>query len=151
MSSFTISSFSFFTITATTQRLIHSLMQYRTPYNWCGEYILMSIDIHSRINQSIATECRTFWWRRPSSTGYKYHHYVQLVIYLHYWVPWLYSHRVVKPEIVHGTWPTELFCNCHHVRIFPDSSYCLYCRTSLTKADQTCSCPQMRLQHVNIL
>ena len=27
--------------------------------------------IHSRINQSIATDCRTFRPRRPSSTAYK--------------------------------------------------------------------------------
>ena len=27
--------------------------------------------MHSRINQSIATDCRTFWPRRPSSTAYQ--------------------------------------------------------------------------------
>ena len=36
-----------------------------------GESILMSIYIHSRINQSIATDCWTFRPCRPSSTVYK--------------------------------------------------------------------------------
>ena len=35
-----------------------------------GEQILMSIYVHCRINQSIATDCKTFRPRRPSSTEY---------------------------------------------------------------------------------
>ena len=57
-----------------------------------GKQILMSIYVHSRINQSIATDCRTYRSCRPSSTTFC----TQL---LHCYV---YAHQ-------------NLFTSCHNV------------------------------------
>ena len=38
-----------------------------------NEYIHLDEHMRSRINQSIATDCRTFWSCMPSSTAYNTH------------------------------------------------------------------------------
>ena len=50
--------------------LVHATTGCTVPSENC-KYALMSIYVCSRINQSIATDCRTFQPCRPSSTAYK--------------------------------------------------------------------------------